>query len=70
MVEIINKIGKPYKGTIILDNHESIDEILVGESSFYFNVMKSLVADLEVLFVLLLYVPSQQLWSLQNGQFT
>ena len=39
------------KGMIILDNHESIDEIFVGESSFYFNVIKSLVADLEVLFV-------------------
>ena len=34
-------------------------------STYYSRLYK-----VEVLFVLLLYVPSQQLWSLRDGQFT
>ena len=50
---------------LILSFEGEIDSILI-----LFIVM--IVADqyLFVLFVLLLYVPSQQLWSLRDGQFT
>ena len=39
-------------------------------SQFFYNKMCGFVCLFVCLFVLLLYAPSQQLWSLQDGQFT
>ena len=41
----------------------------IGGWGDYVHVVKSIRRDY-CLFVLLLYVPSQQLWSLRDGQFT
>ena len=52
---------------LVLYFSEKVKKIAAFPMLFWFSVTKQ---SLDCLFVLLLYVPSQQLWSWRDGQFT
>ena len=60
----------------VLSNSSSLDEnVIKAETLISLAMAKKATINIDFgsfvcLFVLLLYVPSQQLWSLRDGQFT
>ena len=71
-VQLPWKLDHPYLPTnfdITLKRTQSTIQRLSREPELL-KTYSSILAEQEILFVLLLYVPSQQLWSLRDGQFT